>query len=376
VVWATSAWAVGNAVHPGHAVGRPDPVVVKGALRTAFSLSASRANVAAVVLTPEPDELPSARIDVARSAQIVVVGSANTDLVVRVPTLPRPGETVTGGTFFTARGGKGANQAVAAARAGGAVALIACLGDDQFGEETLEALAAEGIAVHAVCRMPDTPSGVALILVDEGGENSIAVAPGANALLTPEHVVPVVERLSPADVLVAQLETPLETVLAAAQAASRVGARVILNPAPARALPDDLLHLVSVLTPNEAEAARLAGMSSIAGMRALEDAATALLQRGVGAVAITLGAAGAYVATTELRELIPAYRVEARDTTGAGDVFNGALAVALAEQMPLGGAVRFANAAAAISVTRDGAQPAAPHRAEILALLGNRSQTH
>ncbi|HEX7977314.1 MAG TPA: ribokinase [Gemmatimonadaceae bacterium] len=311
------------------------------------------------------------RDDAARSAQIVVVGSANTDLVVRVPTLPRPGETVTGGTFFTARGGKGANQAVAAARAGGSVALIACLGDDPLGDETLAALAAEGIAVHAVRRMPGTPSGVALILVDEGGENSIAVASGANALLAPEQVVPSVERLSPADVLVAQLETPLETVLAAARAASRVGARVILNPAPARELPDELLHLVSVLTPNEAEAARLAGMLSIAGTRALEDAATALLQRGAGAVAITLGAAGAYVATTERRELIPAFHVKARDTTGAGDVFNGALAVALAEQMPLGDAVRFANAAAAISVTRDGAQPAAPHRSEILALLGD-----
>jgi ribokinase len=301
-------------------------------------------------------------------SRIVVVGSANTDLVVRVPTLPRPGETVTGGTFFTARGGKGANQAVAAARAGGSVTLIACLGDDPLGDETLAALSAEGIAVDAVRRMPDTHSGVALILVDEGGENSIAVAPGANALLTPEQVVPSVERLSPADVIIAQLETPLETVLAAARAAHRVGACVILNPAPARELPDELLRLVSVLTPNAAEAARLTGMST-AGTHAPADAATALLQRGVGAVAITLGADGVYVATRELRELVPGYRVAVRDTTGAGDVFNGALAVALAEQMSLGEAVRFANAAAALSVTRDGAQPAAPRRSEILALL-------
>jgi len=304
-----------------------------------------------------------------RSAQISVVGSANTDLFVRVPTLPRPGETVSGGTFFTARGGKGANQAVAAARAGGSVALIACLGDDALGDETLAALTAEGIAVHAVHRVPDTPSGVALILVDERGENSIAVAPGANALLTPAQVVPSVERLSPMDVLVAQLETPLETVLAAARTANRVGARVILNPAPARTLPDELLRLVSVLTPNETEAARLAG-TSLDKEHALEDAATALLQRGVGAVAITLGADGVYVATTGRRELISGHRVETRDTTGAGDVFTGALAVALAEEMPLGEAVRFANAAAALSVTRDGAQPAAPRRAEILELLG------
>jgi len=289
-------------------------------------------------------------------------------MVVRVTSLPRPGETVLGGTFFTARGGKGANQAVAAARAGGSVALIACLGDDALGDETLAALAAEGIDVNGVRRMAGTPSGVALILVDERGENSIAVAPGANALLAPEHVAPSAELLAPGDVLVAQLETPLESIQAAAQAANRAGARMILNPAPARDLPDELLALVSVLTPNESEAARLAGVPSSAE-RGLESAATALLQRGVGAVVITLGAAGAYVATTELREIIPGHRVEARDTTGAGDAFNGALAVGLAEQMSLVDAVRFANAAAAISVTRDGAQPAAPSRVQILELL-------
>ncbi len=313
---------------------------------------------------------PVPRHDIDRSARIVVVGSANTDLVVRIPALPRPGETVTGGTFFTARGGKGANQAVAAARAGGSVTLIACLGDDPLGDETLAALAAEGIAVHGVRRMPHTPSGVALILVDERGENSIAVAPGANALLAPDQVVPSAEQLTPTDVLVAQLETPLGAVLAAARAARRAGARVILNPAPARELPDELLQLVSVLTPNEAEAARLAG-TSIDDRDALEDATTALLERGAGAVVITLGASGAYVATTERREMVAGYRVEARDTTGAGDVFNGALAVALAERTSLREAVRFANAAAAISVTRDGAQPSAPHRAEILTLLGD-----
>lgn len=309
------------------------------------------------------------RDEAARPARIVVVGSANTDMVVRVPTLPRPGETVIGGTFFTAGGGKGANQAVAAARAGGSVELIACLGDDALGDETLAALAADGIAVHGVRRMSGTRSGVALILVDERGENSIAVAPGANALLAPEQVASCVEHLSASDVLLTQLETPLESVLAAARAASHVGARVILNPAPARELPDELLRLVSVLTPNESEAARLSGVS-IDEEHGLADAATALLARGVGAVVITLGAAGAYVATAELRQIIAAFRVEARDTTGAGDVFNGALAVALAEQMPLRDAVRFANAAAASSVTRDGAQPAAPRRAEILRMLG------
>ena len=307
---------------------------------------------------------------VARSARIVVVGSSNTDMVVRVSSLPRPGETVIGGDFFTARGGKGANQAVAAARAGGSVALIACLGVDEVGNVTVAALGADGIVVDDVRRMTGTRSGVALIFVDEWGENCIAVAPGANALLGPGQVASCAELLSPGDVLLTQLETPLESVLAAARTANRALARVILNPAPARDLPDELLALVSVLTPNEAEASRIAGVP-VADEHGLEDAATALLRRGVGAVVITLGAAGAYVATTEHRETIPAYRVEARDTTGAGDVFNGALAVALADRMPLGEAVRFANAAAAISVTRDGAQPSAPRRAEILQLVGS-----
>ena len=300
--------------------------------------------------------------------RVVVVGSSNTDMVVRVPSLPRPGETVLGGTFFTSRGGKGANQAVAAARAGGAVAMIGCLGDDALGDETIAALAAEGIAVDGIRRAAGTPSGVALILVDEGGENCIAVASGANALLGPEDVARPAELLSPDVVLLIQLETPLETVVAAARAARRAGARVILNPAPARELPDELLALVSVLTPNESEAERLSGIRSD-DERGLERAASALLGRGVGAVVVTLGAAGAYLATAEQRETIAGWRVEARDTTGAGDVFNGALAVALAGGLSMLDAVRFANAAAAISVTRDGAQSAAPRRDEIIRLL-------
>ena len=298
-----------------------------------------------------------------------MVGSSNTDMVVRVPALPRPGETVLGGTFFTARGGKGANQAVAAARAGGSVAMIGCLGDDAFGDDTLAALAAEGIAVEGIRRVAGVPSGVALILVDEGGENCIAVASGANAFLGPEEVARCAELLSPDGVLLIQLETPIETVVAAARAARGAGARVILNPAPAREVPDELLALVSVLTPNETEAGQLAGIA-VSEERGLERAASALLARGIGAVVVTLGAAGAYVATAEQRETLPGFWVEARDTTGAGDVFNGALAVALAERLPVHEAARFANAAAAISVTRDGAQPAAPGRAEILRLLG------
>jgi ribokinase len=309
---------------------------------------------------------------VVASARIVVVGSANTDMVIRVPTLPRPGETVVGGTFFTARGGKGANQAVAAARAGGSVTLVACVGDDTFGDETLAALSAEGLAVQSVRRVAGAHSGVALILVDERGENSIAVAPGANALLAPDEVAAIAEGLTPKDLLVVQLEIPLETVMAAVRAARRGGARVILNPAPACDLLEELLREVSVLTPNEAEAVRLARVPE-GDAHDIDAIATALLRRGAGAVVITLGAAGAYVATAEHRETIPSYSVVAQDSTGAGDVFNGALAVALAERVPLGEAVRFANAAAAISVTRDGAQSAAPHRAEIIRLLGGDS---
>ena len=301
-------------------------------------------------------------------SRIVVVGGANTDMVVRVPTLPRPGETILGGSFFTARGGKGANQAVAAARAGGSVSLVACVGDDTLGDETLASLAANGVALHGVRRVTGARSGVALILVDDAGENCIAVAPGANALLAPDDIPAIIERMSPNDVLVVQLETPIESVVAAVRAARRAGARVILNPAPARDLPAELLREISVLTPNKAEAARLAGMPSGEALEP-ESVASALLHRGVGAVVITLGAAGAYVATAELRELIPGHQVDARDTTGAGDVFTGALSVALAEGATLGAAVRFANAAAAISVTRDGAQPAAPYRAEIMQLL-------
>src|SRR5687768_12952933 len=272
--------------------------------------------------------------DLNSAPRIVVVGSSNTDMVVRVPVLPHPGETVLGGTFFTARGGKGANQAVAAARTGGSVAMIACLGDDALGDETLAALAAEGIAVEGIRRVAGVPSGVALILVDKRGENCIAVASGTNALLGPDDVARCAELLSPDGVLLVQLETPLETVVAAARAARRVGARVILNPAPARELPDELLGLVSVLTPNESEAERLAGIP-VNGERGLERAASALLDRGIGAVVVTLGAAGAYVATAEQRETVSGWSVEPRDTTGAGAVFNGPLAVALAEGMSI-----------------------------------------
>jgi ribokinase len=296
--------------------------------------------------------------------RIVVVGSSNTDMVVKAPRLPGPGETVTNGTFFRARGGKGANQAVAAARAGGDVTFIAALGRDELGDDAVAAFAAEGIDTAYVKRTAEAASGVALIVVDAAAENAIAVAEGANAMLSADHVRACEVAIASADVLVAQLEIPLETVAEAVRLAHRHGITVILNPAPARPLPADLLHRVSVLTPNASEAALLAG-----GVRDIEASASALLAGGVGAVVVTLGRDGVLVAAGGGRDRIKGFNVVAEDTTGAGDVFNGALAVAIAERRPLGEAARFANAAAAISVTRRGAQPSAPARQEIVALL-------
>ncbi len=305
----------------------------------------------------------------ASKGNIIVVGSSNTDMVVKVPALPRPGETVLGGAFYTAAGGKGANQAVAAARAGGAVTFVACVGDDAFGAQAVQGFEDDGIDTAYVFKVPAAPSGVALIMVDGSGENSIAVASGANALLRPQHVEQARDVIAGAGVLLAQLETPLETVAAAIELAARHGVRVILNPAPAQVLDEAILQHVSVLTPNVSEATLLTGLPLDDDASRLDDAATALLSMGVGAVLITLGARGLYMAAPGIREQLPAFLVQPEDTTGAGDVFNGALAVALAEQQPLRDAARFAAAAAALSVTRRGAQPSAPRRDEIVRLL-------
>lgn len=300
--------------------------------------------------------------------EIVVVGSSNTDMILKVSRIPRPGETILGGEFLTAAGGKGANQAVAAACAGGTVSLVARVGRDMFGERAIAGLIEKGIRVEHVTH-DDAPSGVALIFVAEDGENSIGVGSGANARLSPSDVMRAKDKFASAGVVVLQLETPLETVHAAAELGRKNESVVILNPAPARALSDQLLRNVSIITPNETEAELLTGIA-VTDDASCRRAADALLARGVGTVIITLGARGAFLATADLQQLIPGFRVTPVDTTAAGDTFNGALAVAIAEGTSPIDAIRFANAAAAISVTRFGAQPSAPSRKEIEQLRG------
>jgi ribokinase len=304
---------------------------------------------------------------------IVVVGSSNTDMIIKLERIPKPGETILGGEFVSAAGGKGANQAVAAARAGGRVAFIARVGRDMFGEQAIRGFVKDRVAVDFVFQDQHSPSGVALIFVAKDGENSIAVASGANARLSPADIRKAARAFEGAGFLLIQLETPLETVRAAADLAARKSVRVLLNPAPARPLPDGLLKKVFILTPNETEAEILTGIR-VNGESGAARAAAALRGRGVATVIVTLGARGAYVSGLEFEGIIPGFKVKAVDTTAAGDVFNGALAVALSEGRALAESVRFANAAAAISVTRMGAQPSAPKRKEIFGLLLSRAE--
>ncbi|MFA5192579.1 MAG: ribokinase [Verrucomicrobiia bacterium] len=306
------------------------------------------------------------------SSSIVVVGSSNTDMIIQLDRIPRPGETILGGEFVTAAGGKGANQAVGAARAGGNVTFVARVGQDMFGDQAIAGFKRDGICVKHVFRDKAAPSGVALIFVAKDGENSIAVAGGANAKLAPGDVKKAAKAIRSAAVLVMQLETPMETVQAAAAIAARAGVPVILNPAPARPLPDSLLKLVSILTPNETEAELLTGIK-VTDEAGAAKAADKLRARGVQTVILTLGPRGAFIADADGKQLVPSFKVKAVDTTAAGDIFNGSLAVALAEGKPLPAAVRFANAAAALSVTKLGAQPSAPARKTIEEFLKQRT---
>lgn len=301
---------------------------------------------------------------------VLVVGSSNTDMIIKVDRLPKSGETILGGVFTTAAGGKGANQAVAAARAGGNVTFIGRVGQDMFGEMAVNGFRVNGINTEHVVRDRANPSGVALIYVAQNGQNSIAVASGANSKLSPADVRKANSSFSKANVVLLQLETPLKTVRFAAEVAAANGLRVVLNPAPAQALPPSLLNGLYLLTPNEIEAELLTGVI-VHNEVAAAQAADTLLSRGVQNVIITMGAKGAFVAGSRLRRFVPAYKIRAVDATGAGDVFNGALAVAIAEGKTLFEAAAFANAAAAFSVTRLGAQPSAPARKEIEQVLAS-----
>ena len=296
--------------------------------------------------------------------QILIIGSSNTDMVIKTEKMPAPGETILGGTFLMNPGGKGANQAVAASRLGGKVTFITKRGNDLFGNQTVGLLMREGINTECVIKDPLLPSGVALITVDANGENSIVVAPGANGNLQPEDIPDSVFTSGKNGILLLQLEIPLHTVEYAASKAYENGIKVILNPAPAQKLSDSLLSNIWLATPNEIEAEALTG-KPITDIKSAGRAAEALKARGVRNVIITLGESGAYVKSEEFTGMVPGIRVKATDTTAAGDVFNGALAVALSECMTMKEAVVFANKSAAISVTRMGAQSSAPYRNEI-----------
>ncbi|MES2462439.1 MAG: ribokinase [Armatimonadota bacterium] len=305
-----------------------------------------------------------------KKPNIVVVGSTNTDLVAITPHIPAAGETVLGGAFSIVAGGKGANQAVAAARLGGSVTFIARVGDDAFGSQSVAGFQADGIDTTYVSVTPGVPSGVALIAVSEtSGENSIVVAPGANALLSPEDIDAAEAAFDTAHAVVLSLEVPLETIQRAVEMGAERQIPVILNPAPARALPARLLASISVLTPNETEARQIAGMGSANDDADLETVAAELLGSGIDAAVITLGSAGALIVTPDGIEQAMAFPVKAVDTVGAGDCFTGALAVELASGKSLREAVRFASAAAALKVTRSGAQPGIPTRGEVTGFL-------
>jgi ribokinase len=304
--------------------------------------------------------------------RICVVGSSNIDLIFRTARLPRPGETLAGHSFRLDFGGKGANQAVMAARLGARVAVVACVGGDVFGEQTLANYRREGIDTAHIAVEATRPTGVASIAVDDMARNCILVVPGANLSLSPAHVRQAAATIRGAAVLLCQLEVPQETVLEAFRVARAAGVRTVLNPAPAAELPDELLRLADVCVPNESELEALTGQPA-ATLEQAEAAARSLARRGPGALVVTLGERGALILERDVSEHVATVPVQAVDPTGAGDVFIGALGVSLAAGLPLRAAVRRANAVAALSVTRLGAQASFPTRAEVEQFLTGTS---
>ncbi len=298
--------------------------------------------------------------------RIVVIGSSNTDMVIRTKNLPRPGETVLGGTFFMNAGGKGANQAVACARLGGAVTFVCKTGNDVFGHQAYQLFDDEGIDPSYVFSDPKNPSGVALILVDDNAENSIAVASGSNSNLVTADIDNSLDAIENSEIVLMQLEIPIKTIEYAAQIAKSRGKMVILNPAPAptEPLPISILKNIDLITPNETEAELISGIPVVDEPSAIA-AAKRMAELGVKKIIITMGSKGAMLYEDGEAELIPSIRVKAVDTTAAGDCFNGALTIAISEGRSLKEAVLFANRAAAISVTRPGAQVSMPYRHEV-----------
>ncbi|MFD1805403.1 ribokinase [Pasteurella oralis] len=300
--------------------------------------------------------------------KLTVLGSVNADHVISVPHFAKPGETLTGSHYHIAYGGKGANQAVAAARLGANIDFIACIGDDDIGQAMKKTFIQDGMNTDAVVEIKNEMTGIAMIQVAASGENSIVISAGANAYLNEDIVDTFADKIMQADALLMQLETPLSAVISAAKLAKSSHTQVVLNPAPAQALPDELLTLLDMITPNETETEILTGVK-VVDEQSAQQAAQVFHQKGIETVLITLGSKGVYVSQGKTNQIITGFRVEAKDTTAAGDTFNGALMTALLEDKPLAEAIRFAHAAAAISVTRQGAQPSIPTREETLNFL-------
>ena len=297
--------------------------------------------------------------------KILVVGSSNTDMVIKTQNFPAPGETILGGKFLMNAGGKGANQAVAAVRLGGMVTFVGKIGDDIFGKQAVQQLEDEGINVNFVAVDPENPSGVAMITVDRKGENSIVVAPGSNGTLSFDDFDKAAGELDDSEYVLMQLETPIQTVEYIAQKAVEKHKKVVLNPAPAAKLSDELLQKLYLITPNETEAELLTGIK-VTDEQSVLKAATVLHSKGVQIVIITMGSAGAFLLENGVAGIIKAPKVEAVDTTAAGDTFNGALVVAMSEGKTVSESIVFANKAASISVTRIGAQSSVPFRKELI----------
>ncbi len=302
-----------------------------------------------------------------QSKKIVVVGSCNTDMVIKADRLPIPGETILGGTFFMNPGGKGANQAVSAARMGGNVTLISKTGNDVFGKQSVMLYTAENIKTDYIYSDPKHPSGVALITVDSYGENCIVVASGANAYLSPSDIDKASSEIESSDLVLMQLEIPIETVEYVAEMANRKGIKVILNPAPARALSDNLLKHLYIIIPNKSEAEILSGIR-VSDIESAKQAADIISAKGVGIVVITLGSQGALIKDNNEYHFIEAFKVDAVDTTAAGDTFCGTVCVGLSEGRSILDSVKLAARAAAITVTRMGAQTSIPYRSELSSL--------